>query len=708
MMRPGPALGSLASSCLPGDQSMYEAYFHLQKRPFAATPDSTCCFTPGLEPALGELLQNARLGQGIGVLTGIPGIGKTLLCRRLIAELGHEFIVLFLGSASFSTRRALLQTILYELELPYNGLEEQELRLALQAFVKNLAEDGGAILLVVDEAHLLSERLLEEIRSLAILAEDGQPPVRVILAGSVALEEKLTSPTLEALRQLITIQFCLEPLSTDQSMEYIRHRIHWAGGDADEAFAPDALLAVARASGGIPRCLNQLSDHSLLLAFVGDSQQVTVEHVHDALQDLRQLPLHWQETLVSSGSEESTEAETELESSEQYDGDAIEEAADAEDIGSDSANLATPSDAQAYSIEIGAAGTAFDEQLAHAELEHESVTEPALEAEVGMTAEFSAVQPTATIDSTPVEEPVAEDTITQSASEPAREPIPCEADGEASISGEVPHPCECGDFSCAHRIWEPAGLSHPDPFPQQPAISWHQPIYLVEEEMVFDRYAEIDSGFSFSPAYQNAPVGTPPRTVASRAVREESPVEITNNRPDETLETRILPLMDRLAYASANEFNRPEVPEQTDNSLTGTALDAYEPDMDGGTLEDQVYFDVFEVCSEVRQAILNQLPPEDVAHAPATEMPTDGAPFDVILPEETPRDFMAAAHEPPHERALTELEVEGSDGDAKWADQPEAHATEIHRTIDRAIAERPAPNFKWVFSMLRRKAKSAR
>lgn len=688
---------------------MYEAYFHLQKRPFAATPDSTCCFTPGLEPALGELLQNARLGQGIGVLTGIPGIGKTLLCRRLIAELGHEFIVVFLGSASFSTRRALLQTILYELELPYNGLEEQELRLALQAFVKNLAEDGGAILLVVDEAHLLSERLLEEIRSLAILAEDGQPPVRVILAGNVALEEKLTSPTLEALRQLITIQFCLEPYSTEQSMEYIRDRIHWAGGDADEAFAPDALLAIARASGGIPRCLNQLSDHSLLLAFVGDSQQVTVEHVHDALQDLRQLPLHWQETLLSSGSAESAEAEVELESSEQFDGDAIEEAADAEDIGSASSDLAATSDTQAYSIEIGAAGAAFDEQITHGELEPESITETVLDSEVGMTTESSALEP-ATIDSNPLEVPVAEDAITQSSGEPACEPISCEADCEAPVTGEAPLSCECGDFSCAHRIWEPAGLSHPDPISQQP-IAWHQPIYLVEEEMVFDRYAEIDSGFSFSPAYQNAPVGTPPRTVANRAVREDSPAEnAAHDRPDETLETRILPLLDRLADSSANEFKSPEVPEQTDNSLAGTSIDDYQPDMDGGTLEDQVYFDVFEVCSEVRQAILNQLPPEDLVHPPTTET-SDGVPFDVILPDDSPREFLAAGQEPSIDRALTEQEIEGSQGDeghVEWADHPETHATEIHRTIDRAIAEKPVPNFKWVFSMLRRKAKNGR
>src|SRR4029079_11430846 len=111
---------------------MYEAYFQLQKRPFSTTPDPTCFFAP--EPVrelFDELLVRAVNGQGIGILTAAAGTGKTLVCRRLATELAGQFTPLFLANANFPTRRALLQSLLFELNKRFRGLEEQELRLAV-------------------------------------------------------------------------------------------------------------------------------------------------------------------------------------------------------------------------------------------------------------------------------------------------------------------------------------------------------------------------------------------------------------------------------------------------------------------------------------------------------------------------------------------------------------------------------------------------
>lgn len=280
---------------------MYEAFFQLSKRPFSATADTSCFFAPEpVEEALDELILRVESGQGIGILTAAPGIGKTLLCRRLIAELRDKLLPAFLATTNFPTRRALLQAVLFELGQPYSGLDEQELRLELLSAVRSLALDGRSALVVIDEAHLLSDRLLEEVRLLANLSDGTNPLIQVVLSGQLSLEERLTSPALEALNQRVACHVYLEPFTRQQSIDYVAFRLNWAGGNCSRIFAPDALDLVAHACNGIPRCINQLCDHSLLLAYVAEAQPVGVSFVEDALADLKQLPLHWNNPLPAA------------------------------------------------------------------------------------------------------------------------------------------------------------------------------------------------------------------------------------------------------------------------------------------------------------------------------------------------------------------------------------------------------------------------
>jgi type II secretory pathway predicted ATPase ExeA len=287
---------------------MYEAYFHLLKRPFAATPDPSCFFAPEpIRELVDELVLRAESGQGICVLTAPAGTGKTLVCRRIAADLAGRLSPLFLANANFPTRRALLQSILFELGLRYSGLEEQELRLAVYAALKKLTAAGRGAVLIVDEAHLLNDRLLEELRLLASLAEEDQPLARVIFAGQPALEERLVSPALEALNQRIVCHAWLDALTREQSIAYVNFRIDWAGGDGSGTFTPKALERIALACNGLPRCLNQLCDHVLLLAYVQELPRVSEEAVDEALRDLKQLPLNWNTPLEADISGEDLE-----------------------------------------------------------------------------------------------------------------------------------------------------------------------------------------------------------------------------------------------------------------------------------------------------------------------------------------------------------------------------------------------------------------
>ncbi len=235
----------------------------------------------------------AQDGQGIGILTAPAGLGKTILCRKLADALRNQFAVVFLPNANFPTRRSLLQAVLYEMGHPYLRLGEQELRLEFSAAVRDLCPDRAGLVLIVDEAHLLHNRLLEELRTALHLLHDGEMLVRLILSGQLELEERLVKKDLAAINQRIVCHVSLSSLSMAESEIYLEERIEWAAGSLRRIFEPAAVRMICQASDGSPRCLNQLADHAMLLAAAESVDCVTTAHVFEALEQLKQLPLHW-------------------------------------------------------------------------------------------------------------------------------------------------------------------------------------------------------------------------------------------------------------------------------------------------------------------------------------------------------------------------------------------------------------------------------
>lgn len=287
---------------------MYEPFFGMERLPFSAMPDSGCFFCSSeIQSILDELTVCVERGQGIGILTGSAGLGKTLLCQHLASSLQNRdesssrFECVYLSNSNYPTRRSLLQAILFELGDDYSRRDESELRIDLRSRLLSLRPERDALVLIVDEAHLFADELLEELRTLSDLAYDGSSLVRIILSGQHELEERLTGRVFDALNQRISKHVYTEPLTVSESIEYIAHRLEWAGCDIETVFTEEAVSVIARASGGVPRCLNQLADHSLLLAFASDQKPVPEDTVREALEDLKQLPLHWND--VSDGTD---------------------------------------------------------------------------------------------------------------------------------------------------------------------------------------------------------------------------------------------------------------------------------------------------------------------------------------------------------------------------------------------------------------------
>lgn len=273
---------------------MYEAFFGLRQRPFQPLPrvDAYVPLAPVREP-IEALIRCVEQNQGIGVLTATPGSGKSLVCRMLQRHFHDSRRTVYLGTGRFPTRRALLQAILFEMKLPYVGLSEQETRLSLLDLLQSSSAPMDRLLLIVDEAHLLNTRGLEELRTLTDYEIHGQSRVSLLLSGQLELEEMLTEPAMNALNQRVGCHVCIEPLTHEESAQYIRERLRYAGNDGLSIFTSEAIDGICRASEGNPRRINQLCDHSLLLAYAEEETRVTQELVKSALLDLRELPLHW-------------------------------------------------------------------------------------------------------------------------------------------------------------------------------------------------------------------------------------------------------------------------------------------------------------------------------------------------------------------------------------------------------------------------------
>jgi type II secretory pathway predicted ATPase ExeA len=280
---------------------VYEEFFQLQQRPFPPVSPAEGYVPVGPHAAAVDDLQRAlRMGQSIVLLVGPSGQGKSHLCRWLALKLNPEYRTVYLSSSRFTTRRALLQAVLYELGLDYVGLSEQESQLRIFETVRRLQREGRRLLLILDEAELLTPRLCEELRLLVDHIGEGEARIQVLLAGGMELEEQLFAPELRAFNQRIGAEVLLGPLSQQESVEYVWAKLAWAGADDPQAlFDQEALELLTRASDGNVRCLNQLADHALLVAFVEEVPRVSAAQILNALEDLKVLPLSFQ--LVGHG-----------------------------------------------------------------------------------------------------------------------------------------------------------------------------------------------------------------------------------------------------------------------------------------------------------------------------------------------------------------------------------------------------------------------
>jgi type II secretory pathway predicted ATPase ExeA len=264
--------------------ALYLDHFGLNEPPFRITPH-TDFFFDGAErgATLEALLYAVTHDEGIVKVSGEVGSGKTMLCRMLMERLPAEVATLYLATPSLA-RDEILQAIGDEL-----GLKLQERRTValreLQEHLIKLYAGGRRVVILIDEAHVMPDDTLEQVRLLSNLESSRHKLLQIVLFGQPELDEMLAKASLRQLRDRITHSFRMRPLMQPEVAKYLSFRMRAAGYRGPDVFAPRAAARIGRASEGLTRRINILADKALLAAYSQGSHAVTERHVKAAVAD---------------------------------------------------------------------------------------------------------------------------------------------------------------------------------------------------------------------------------------------------------------------------------------------------------------------------------------------------------------------------------------------------------------------------------------
>jgi len=264
----------------------YHRFFGFQRAPFELVPDPDFLFLgESHESALANLVLGIESGKGFVAISGPVGAGKTTVLRALLRRMPRDQRVCFLSQPE-SEVSDLLRGIVHGFGITGKGLDRVEMRQAIRDLLESLARPG---VLIVDEAHLLNEESLEQIRLLSNLEEDDHKLLQIILSGQPELKELLSRPRLRPLTQRIEMFYDIQPLDRRETAAYIDRRVRIAGNPDGLEFETKGLDAIADMSGGIPRLINVLADRCLITAYVAETRTITPSIVREAYEDLGEV-----------------------------------------------------------------------------------------------------------------------------------------------------------------------------------------------------------------------------------------------------------------------------------------------------------------------------------------------------------------------------------------------------------------------------------
>ena len=264
---------------------MFLDFYKLREQPFGVTPDPRYLYLSSThKEALASLYYGIEAGRGFLALIAKPGMGKTTLLFQLLERLEGSARTIFLFQTQCDLRE-FFRYLLTDLGVDTSGLDLVQMHEKLNEILIREARAKRRFVLVVDEAQNLEDTVLESVRLLSDFETRSAKLMQIVLAGQPQLAEKLARPELIQLRQRISIVSRLQPLTPEETSQYIEHRLRVAGLEGSP-FKRDALALIAERSEGIPRNINNLCFNALTLGYALKKKAIDRSVVEEVLADL--------------------------------------------------------------------------------------------------------------------------------------------------------------------------------------------------------------------------------------------------------------------------------------------------------------------------------------------------------------------------------------------------------------------------------------
>ena len=265
---------------------MFQQYYGFSSLPFSKTIATHDLFTTAAQKELAARLTYLVRERGVGLLTGEVGSGKSSAVRAFTASLDfNRYLVIYLANPLLGIA-GLYRELLSQLGRTPPYTQARMVACLRQAFAELLSSKRRAPLVIIDEAHLLTSPMLEQLRLLFSDAMDSQALATLLLVGQPGLRRTLQLNVHEAFNQRLSVRYQLVPLDLAETIAYIRHHVRVAGYTAGTLFTDDALGRVFEYTKGVPRRINQVCTTALMAGLIDQKTVLDESTIRKAIADL--------------------------------------------------------------------------------------------------------------------------------------------------------------------------------------------------------------------------------------------------------------------------------------------------------------------------------------------------------------------------------------------------------------------------------------
>lgn len=262
---------------------MYESFYQLQDLPFQLSPDHKFFYpSRGHKRAMAYLSYGLNLRDGFIVITGHVGAGKTTIVSHLLSHLDNEKYVAANIVTSQLGADDTLRMVARSFGMSPENRDKTSILKDIELFLLSRRQEGRHVFLVVDEVQNMPFEAIEELRMLSNFQFDSRPLIQCILLGQPEFREKLSSPEMDQIRQRIVATCHLGPLDSDETREYILHRLALVGWKGDPDFTDGTFDLIHQMTDGVPRLINGLCGRLLLYGAMEDTHIID-RHILDAV-----------------------------------------------------------------------------------------------------------------------------------------------------------------------------------------------------------------------------------------------------------------------------------------------------------------------------------------------------------------------------------------------------------------------------------------